>query len=124
VSPLPGQEVIVGVGSDLVTGSAPTFSTSNLNLVSSHVIGVVGAINTTGASLTLDGLTGVFSSAGSLIQSIDVQTGSGTDFVGFASLSAVTAGQLLVAKGPLFNSPDTDTSVLAATDVRVRTSQE
>ena len=117
---LPGQELIVSVGSDLVTGSAPTFSTASVYLQSSQVIGAVGAVDTASGSLTMDGLTGVFSNAHTLIQEIGVQTGSSTDFVGLSSLSAVTAGALIVAKGPLLNSVSTGYPIVAATDVRAR----
>ncbi len=120
---LPGQELIVAVGSDLVAGSAPTFSTATVYLQSSQVIGSVGSIDTASASLTLEGLTGVFSSAHTLIQEIGVQTGSSTTLVGFSSLSAITTGQLLVAKGPLLNSTSSGYPIVAATDVRARTAQ-
>jgi hypothetical protein len=117
---LPGQELIVSVGSDVVAGSAPTFSSDTVYLQASQVIGAVGAIDTAAASLTMDGLTGVFSNAHTLIQEIGVQTGASTDFIGLTSLSAVTAGELVVAKGPLFNSPSAGYPIVAATSLRAR----
>jgi hypothetical protein len=117
---LPGQELIVSAGSDLVAGSAPTFSSDTIYLQASQVIGAVGTINSATASLTMEGLTGVFSNAHTLIQEIGVHTGSATDFIGISSLSAVTLGQLVVAKGPLLNSPSLGYPIVAATSLRAR----
>jgi hypothetical protein len=122
---LPGQELIASVGSDLVAGAAPTFSTSSIYLQPSQLIGVVGAVDAAGASLELDGLSGLFLASHQGIQRIEVQTGSATTFVGFssASVAAVTAGQFIAAKGPLFNTIATlGYPTLSAVDVRVRAS--
>jgi hypothetical protein len=122
---LPGQELIANVESDLVAGSAPTFSTSSLYLEPSQLIGVVGAVNTAGASLELDGLTGSFLASQQGIQRIEVQTGATTSFVGFSSpsVAAVNAGQFVAAKGPLFNTiAGLGYPTLSAIDVRVRES--
>jgi hypothetical protein len=122
---LPGQELIASVGSDLVAGAAPTFSTSSIYLEPSQLIGVVGAVDAAGASLELDGLSGLFLASHQGIQRIEVQTGAATTFVGFssASVAAVAAGQFIAAKGPLFNTIATlGYPTLSATDVRVRAS--
>ncbi len=122
---LPGQELIASIGSDLVAGTAPTFSTSSIYLEPSQLIGVVGAVNTAGASLELDGLSGLFLASHQGIQRIEVQTGSATTFVGFssASVAAVSAGQFIAAKGPLFNTITAlGYPTLGALDVRVRAS--
>jgi hypothetical protein len=122
---LPGQELIASVGSDLVAGAAPTFSTSSIYLEPSQLIGVVGAVDVTGASLELDGLSGLFLASHQGIQRIEIQTGSATAYVGFssASVAAVNAGQFIAAKGPLFNTIATlGYPTLGAVDVRVRAS--
>lgn len=103
---LPGQELILSVGSDLVAGAAPSFTTSSVYLEPTQMIGVVGAVDVSGASLELNGLSSLFANSHPLIQQVAVQTGSATTFSGFssASLASVTAGEFIAAKGPLFNT--------------------
>ena len=121
---MPGQEVILSVGSDLVAGATPTFSTSSAMLESSQVVGEVTAVDLGSASLSMTGLSGLFTGARPLVQLMDVQTGTATTFSGFtsASLSAVTAGQFVVAKGPLFSGASSGTPDLAAIQLTTRTS--
>lgn len=120
---MPGQEVILSVGSDLVAGATPTFSTSSAMLESSQVVGEVTAVDSGSASLSVNGLSGLFTGARPLVQLMDVQTGTATTFSGFtsASLSAVTAGQFVVAKGPLFSGASSGTPDLAAIQLTTRT---
>ena len=103
---LTGQELVVNVGSNLVTGSAPSFVASTAYLESSQLIGEVASVNAADASLSINGLSGLLTGSRPVIQQMNVQTGTTTDFVGFssASLSAVSDGQFVVAKGPLFNT--------------------
>jgi hypothetical protein len=119
---MPGQEVVLGVGSDLVAGSAPTFSANSAILESSQVVGEVNSVDATSASLSMNGLSGLFTGARPLVQLMDVQTGTATTFAGFttASLSAVSAGQFVVAKGPLFGGASSGTPTLAAIQVTTR----
>jgi hypothetical protein len=100
---LPGQEVIVDVGSDLVAGAAPTFTTSAVFLQSSQVIGDVATVESATSALTIDSLTGLFTDSGLHLQSLGVQADASTTLVGFANLSAIVPGQLIAAKGPLLN---------------------
>jgi hypothetical protein len=119
---LPGQEVVLSVGSDLVAGSAPTFSTGSVILESSQVVGEVIAVDSGTASFSIDGLSGLFTGARPIVQLVDVQTGTATTFTGFtaAAVSAVTAGQFVVAKGPLFSGESSGTPGLAAVQVATR----
>jgi hypothetical protein len=121
---MPGQEVILSVGSDLVAGATPTFSASSAILESSQVVGEVTAVDSGSVSLSMNGLSGLFTDARPLVQLMDVQTGTATTFSGFtsASLSAVTAGQFVVAKGPLFSGAGSGTPDLAAIQLTTRTS--
>jgi hypothetical protein len=98
---LPGQEVIVGVDSNLLAGSAPTFTTPAVYLQSSQVFGDVAQVDAANSQLTIDTLTGLFTASGLHILAIDVQADSTTTLVGADALSGFTAGKFVVAKGPL-----------------------
>jgi hypothetical protein len=121
---LPGQELILSVGSDLVAGTTPSFSTSSIYLESSQLVGAVSSVDTGDSSLDLDGLSGLFTGARPLIQQVNVQTGTSTTFVGFASssLAAVTAGQFIAAKGPLLNTSSGGFPTVGAVELRARAS--
>ena len=116
---LPGQEVIVDVGSDLTAGEAPTFTASEVFLLPSQVIGDVAVVDSANSMLTIDSLTGLFTASAGQIQSIGVQTDANTTLVGFADLAAVTPAQPVVAKGPLLNVPG-NTPVVAAVQLAAR----
>lgn len=119
---IPGQELIVSVGSDLVTGSSPTFSTGSVLLEASQVIGEVASVATASASLDIDGLSGLFTGERPFIQQMGIQTGAATTFAGFnpASISGVSAGQFVAAKGPLFNDAASAAATLGAIELRTR----
>jgi hypothetical protein len=119
---IPGQELIVSVGSDLVAGSSPTFSTGSVLLEASQVIGEVASVDTASASLDIDGLSGLFTGERPFIQQMGIQTGTATTFAGFspASISGVSAGQFVAAKGPLFNDTTSTSATLGAIELRTR----
>jgi hypothetical protein len=117
---LPGQEVVLSVGSDLVSGTTPTFTTSNIYLQSSQVIGDVSTVDSTNSQLSIDSLTGLFTASGLHIRALDVQAGSATTLVGFTSLSSISAGQLIAAKGPLLNVSGGSAPAIAAVQIRAR----
>ena len=119
---LPGQEIILSVA-DLVTGTSPTFSSSAVTLEPSQVVGQIDAVDTGSASLTLTGLSGLFTGSRPLVQLVDVQTGSATTFVGLSpdSLAGLSAAQFIVAKGPLLNTSGSYPAV-AATQITGRSS--
>lgn len=114
---LPGQEVIVSVGTDLVAGSTPSFTTSTVYLQSSQILGDVATVDATGSSLTIDSLTGLFTASGLHIQAIDVQADANSTLVGFASFAGIAPGKLIVVKGPLFNVAGS-TPTIAAVQIR------
>jgi len=119
---IPGQELIVSVGSDLVAGSSPTFSANSVLLESSQVIGEVASVDMSGAALEIDGLSGLFTGERPFIQLMDIQTGTATTFAGFApdSISGVSAVQFIAAKGPLFNNTSGGSATLSAIELRTR----
>jgi hypothetical protein len=121
---LPGQELILSVGSDLVAGTTPSFSTGSVYLEASQLVGEVSSVDTGDSSLEMDGLSGLLTGARPLIQQVNVQTGSSTTFVGFpsSSLAAVTTGQFIAAKGPLLNTTDGGFPTVGAIDLRERAS--
>jgi len=116
---LPGQELIVAVGSDVVAGSAPGFTSSTIYLQSSQVIGDVSTVNASGSSLSIDTLTGLFTNAPAHIRALDVQADPNTTLVGFTSISAITPGKIIAAKGPLLNVPGS-TPGIAAVQIRAK----
>lgn len=120
---VPGQELIVSVGPDLVIASSPSFSASAVYLEPSQIIGTVASVDTTLSSLEVTGLSGVFTGSRPVVQELGVQTGMSTAFVGFnpSSLAAVSVGQFVAAKGPLFYDSSNSVAVLAAVQLRART---
>jgi hypothetical protein len=117
---LPGQELIVSVGSDLVTGSTPSFTSSTNYLQSSQVIGDVSTVDAASSSLSIDTLTGLFTSGSAHIQAIDVQADSNTTLVGFTSIGTISAGKIIAAKGPLLNVPGSTVPGIAAVQIRAK----
>ena len=101
-----GQELIASVGSNLVSGSAPSFNASSIYLEFSQVIGRVTAVNAGSSSVAINSLSGLFLWKPPLIQQMEIQADSTTAFVGFpsASISGLAVGQFVAAKGPLFNT--------------------
>ena len=120
---LPGQELVLNVASNLVTGTAPTFTTSTVYLESSQIVGAISTVNTASTSLTVNGLSGLFTATRPFVQQIDVQAGGTTTYTGYtvASFTALAPGQFLVAKGPLFNTTGTaGYPTLAAMQIHAR----
>lgn len=101
-----GQELVVNVGSNLVTGSAPSFTASAAYLESSQLIGEVASVDSATSSLSINSLSGLLTASRPIIQQMDVQTGATTEFVGFspATFGSVSEGQFVAAEGPLFNT--------------------
>lgn len=120
---MPGQELLLAVGSDLVTGSAPAFSASSLALESSQTIGRIVSVDTSSQVVAVNGLSGLFTGQPTVIQQIAAQAGTSTSYVGFSSsdLGSLSAGQFLVVKGPLYNTTGSSgTPTIAALELRKR----
>jgi hypothetical protein len=119
-----GQEVLVSVGSDVQSGATPSFSADTVRLVASQFVGLVGAVDPSSQSLQLISLPGLFTQRPPYVQSVQVQTGSATDFIGWGDtgLGSVSAGHFAAVKGPLFNTPSIGAPTLAAVQVRSRAS--
>jgi len=101
-----GQELVLGVGSGLVSGSNPSFNAGAVFLEPSQLIGRVTAVNAGTSSITINSLSGLFLWAPPIVRQMGVQAGSSTVFVGFPSptISGLAVGQFVTAKGPLFNT--------------------
>lgn len=101
-----GQELVMSVGSNLVSGSSPSFNAGSIFLEPSQLIGRVVSVNAGSSSVAINSLSGLFAWSPPVVQQIDVQTDSTTAFVGFpsASINGLDAGQFVTAKGPLFNT--------------------
>jgi hypothetical protein len=96
----------VSVGSDLAGGANPSFSADSLHLVASQFVGLVGAVDTSSEALQLISLPGLFTYRAPYVQTLAVQTGTSTDFIGFGNtgLASVSAGHFAAVKGPVFNT--------------------
>jgi hypothetical protein len=115
-----GQELIVQVGSDLVAGSAPTFSTGTVYLEASQLVGEVASIDASNVSIEIDGLSGLLTGARPIMKQLQIDTGAETSFVGFSSdaFAAVEAGQFVATKGPLFAPAPGATASVGAIQIR------
>lgn len=101
-----GQELVMSVGSGLVSSSTPSFSAGSVFLEPSQLIGRVASVDTGTSSVAINSLSGLFTWSPPIVQQIDLQTDSTTAFVGFssASINGLAVGQFVAAKGPFFNT--------------------
>lgn len=93
-----GQEVQIH---PLSVGSGAA-STDRVRLRLSHVTGRISAIS--GATLTLDTLPAIFTSANPSITNLDVATQSKTVFQNVSGLTGLKVGDTVSAGGPLFKT--------------------
>jgi hypothetical protein len=114
---LAGQEVVANVAS----GSGTAFSVSSVYLESSQVVGAVASVNASSGLVAMNGLSGLFTGARPVVQSVDVQTDAATEYTGYSvgSFSALGDGDFVAAKGPLFSAGGVPT--VGAVQVRART---
>lgn len=101
-----GQELVMSVGSNLVSGSTPSFNAGIVYLEPSQLIGRVVSVDAGASSVAINSLSGLFLWTPPIVQQMEIQTDSITAFVGFssASVSGLSAGQFVAVKGPLFNT--------------------
>ena len=101
-----GQELVMSVGSNLVSGSALSFNAGSVYLEPSQLIGRVTAVDVGSSSIAINNLSQFFLWKPPIIQQMEVQTDATTTFVGFpsASISGLAVGQFVATKGPLFNT--------------------
>jgi hypothetical protein len=122
-----GQELIVSVGSDLAGGASPSFSADSLYLVASQFVGVVGAVDISSDALQLISLPGLFTYRAPYVQTLDVQTDTSTNFIGYGDtgLASVSAGHFAAVKGPVFNTTSSlGYPTLSAVQVRARATND
>jgi hypothetical protein len=112
-----GQELFVGVASE----SGANFFAGGLLLEASQVVGKVAAVDASSGSVSVNGLSGLFTGARPVVQTMNVQTGSSTLYNGFSvdDFAAITAGDFVVVKGPLFATAGGN--VVGAVQVRALT---
>lgn len=125
VNMLSGQELVMSVGSNLVSGSAPSFDAGAVYLESSQLIGRVVSVNSGASSVAINSLSGLFLWKPPIVQQLEIQTDATTAFVGFpsASINGLAVGQFVAAKGPLFNTTSSAGSpTIGAIQLRERAS--
>jgi hypothetical protein len=119
-----GQELVMSVGSNLVSGSSPSFNAGTVYLEPSQLIGRVVSVNSGTSSVAINSLSGLFTWTPPIVQQMEIQTDATTAFVGFssASVSGLSAGQFVAAKGPLFNTTGGGDPTMSAIQLRERAS--
>jgi hypothetical protein len=96
------------------SGGTTTVTTDLVRLWPSQVTGQVGNINTESGTLTLTGLSPLFTGATPPVTTINVVTLSGMDFMDFSGLGSLTVGSTVSVRGLLFNTTGAPTLVTRA----------
>ncbi len=98
-----GQEVLL----QLAAGSSTTnFNSARIYLEPSQTVGVVQSVNAGADSFALNGLTGLWTASQPVVNQIDCQAGSQTQYenLSSASLGALSPGSAVAVKGLVFNT--------------------
>jgi hypothetical protein len=109
-----GQDVQIRPGMVSSSGGTTTVTTDLVRLWPSQVTGQVGNINTESGTLTLTGLSPLFTGATPPVTTINVVTLSGMDFMDFSGLGSLTVGSTVSVRGLLFNTTGAPTLVTRA----------
>jgi len=119
-----GQEVLVEVTQSMPAGGDgnAAFTTGNLSLQSSQILGKVTSVDGAAQSFALTNVWSLFSALSPAIPQLQVQTGSATAFVDYSgtNFAAVAAGSNARVKGPLFNTIGNGTASMGAVQVSGR----
>jgi hypothetical protein len=109
-----GQEVFAGVA----FGSGTAFGASGLLLESSQVVGKVTSVDSASGLVSVNGLSGLFTGARQVVETVGVQTGPSTMYNGFSGVDfgAIDVGNYVAVKGPLFST--TEGNVVGSLEVR------
>ncbi len=98
-----GQEVLL----QLAAGSSTTsFNSARIYLEPSQTAGVVQSVNAGADSFALNGLTGLWTASQPVVNQIECQAGSQTQYenLSSASLGALSPGSAVAVKGLVFNT--------------------
>lgn len=114
-----GQEVLL----QLAPGSSSTtYNSSRIYLEPSQTVGTVQSINAGADSFVLNGLTGLWTDSRPIVNQIECQAGSQTEYenLSSASLSALSPGSAVGVKGLMFNNGTSGSSTMSTVIVRGR----
>jgi hypothetical protein len=109
-----GQDVQIRPGSVSSSGGTTTIATDLVRLWPSQITGQVGSIDSGSGTLTLTGLSPLFTGATPAVTTIKVVTLGEMDFMDFSgsgSMGSLAVGDTLSVKGLLFNTPGMPTLV-------------
>jgi len=113
-----GQEVLLQLGPG---SSATTYNSSRIYLEPSQTIGIVQSVNAGQGSFVLNGLTGLWTASRPIVNQIDCQTGSDTEYENLSSgLGSLSPGNAVAVKGLVFNSGISGSPTLSTVIVRGR----
>jgi hypothetical protein len=112
-----GQEVLL----QMATGSSSTtYNSSRIYLEPSQTVGSVQSVNSGADSFALNGLTGLWTSSRPVVNLIECQAGSTTEYenLSSSSLGSLSPGSAVGVKGLVFNSGTSGTPALSTLIVR------
>ncbi len=115
---LAGQEVLL----QLAAGSSSTnYGSSRVYLEPSQTVGVVRSVDAGADSFSLSGLTGLWTRSRPIVNQLQCQAGSQTQYVNLTSnLGSLSPGSTVGVKGLVFNSGASGSTSLSALIVRGR----
>jgi Domain of unknown function (DUF5666) len=114
-----GQEILLQVAAG---SSSTTYNASRIYLEPSQTVGTVESVNSGADSFALNGLTGLWTASRPIVNQIDCQTGSNTEYenLSSASLGALSPGSVVAVKGLVFNTGTSASPALSTVIVRGR----
>lgn len=112
-----GQEVLLQVATG---SSSATYNSSRVYLEPSQTVGTVQSVNSGADSFALNGLTGLWTDSRPVVNQIQCQAGSATEYenLSSSSLGSLTPGTPVGVKGLVFNSGTSGTPALSTLIVR------
>ena len=99
-----GQQVLLQVATG---SSSTTYNSSRIYLEPSQTVGTVQSVNSGADSFALNGLTGLWTASRPVVNQIQCQAGSATEYENLSSsssLGSLTPGSAVGVKGLVFNS--------------------
>jgi hypothetical protein len=112
-----GQEVLLQVATG---SSSTTYNSSRVYLEPSQTVGTVQSVNSGADSFALNGLTGLWTNSRPVVNQIQCQAGSATEYenLSSSSLGSLTPGTPVGVKGLVFNSGTSGIPALSTLIVR------
>ena len=98
-----GQEILLQLGA---AGSSATYNTARVYLEPSQTVGAVQSVNAGANSFALNGLTGLWTESRPVVNQIQCQTGTQTQYenLSSSSLASLSPGTAVGVKGLVFNT--------------------